>query len=49
MVSKFGNVHRIVSSEKKRDDLIAQGYRAVEDKSKQSRKKASKKSEEEQL
>ncbi len=45
LVNEFGNVHRNVASEKKRDELIALGYRVVEDKPekpKQTRKKTEK-------
>lgn len=31
MVSKYGNAHRKVKSERKRDELIAAGYRLVEE------------------
>ena len=48
LVNKFGNVHRTVPTEKKRDELIAQGYRVVEDKPKTPRKKGEKNAEEEQ-
>lgn len=42
MVNELGNAHKIVSTERKRDELIAQGYRVVEDKPKPPRKKAKK-------
>ena len=42
MVNELGNAHKIVPTERKRDELIAQGYREVEDKPKQTRKKAEK-------
>lgn len=36
------NVHRYVSSEKKRDELVTRGYRVIEDEQKASKKKADK-------
>lgn len=42
MVSEFGNAHRDVPTERRRDELIAQGWRVVEDKPKPPRKKAGK-------
>lgn len=42
MVSELGNVHRNVPTERRRDELIAQGWRVVEDKPKPPRKKAEK-------
>lgn len=43
LINEFGNIHRYVQAEKKRDELIAQGYHVAEDKPekpKQPRKKA---------
>lgn len=31
MVNEFGNAHKIVPTERKRDELIAQGWRVVEE------------------
>ena len=31
LVNKFGNVHKLVNSERKRDELIAAGYRLAEE------------------
>lgn len=31
LVNKYGNVHKKVESERKRDELIAAGYRLVEE------------------
>ena len=42
LVSEFGNAHKIVMTEKKRDELIVQGYREVEEKPKQTRKETKK-------
>ncbi len=42
MVNDLGNAHKIVPTERKRDELIAQGWRVVEDKPKPPRKKAEK-------
>lgn len=42
LVNKFGNVHKKVESERKRDELIAAGYRLTEGEEKPKKGKAKK-------